>query len=245
LSSSKRIPSRNFVLAGALFLLIVQLNFYFAWTSHVGAAVPRGFTPPPQVAPPVSTPPVVTALPGLTFIRGGGSSPPRSFLLSEVNDFVKIQLGIPGLSSFLTKLAAGGEDNVRANTVGNGNRFVFLGPPGSLAMKYLIDIEVILFTLAVFVISLVLFWKRGIGVSVLRALQVTSLAVLPLGLEIFFFDRPEFNVHASDIQVQAGLAWFTNADVLLLSSTILCVTVFVELMRHKKGKEPALSQPIK
>jgi hypothetical protein len=98
------------------------------------------------------------------------------------------------------------------------------------------ETEVILFTFAVFVISLFLFQKSGIGVSVLRAFEITSLTILPLGLEIFFFDRHAFDIHASDIQVQAGMAWFTNADVLLLSSTILGVTVFVELMRHKKGK---------
>lgn len=80
------------------------------------------------------------------------------------------------------------------------------------------------------------------GVSLLRALQITSLALLPLGVEIYFFDRPEFNVHASDIQVQAGLAWFTNADVLLLSSTVLGATLAVELMRRTRAKSPEAEQ---
>jgi hypothetical protein len=111
-------------------------------------------------------------------------------------------------------------------------------------MKYFIDTEVILFTLAVFVISLFLFQKSGIGVALLRAFEITSLTILPLGLEIFFFDRFQFNTHASDIQVVAGLAWFTNADVLLFSSAILGIILLVEVVRYAKiGK--AVKGPIK
>ena len=164
------------------------------------------------------------------------SSPLRLFLVSEVNDFVRIQFGTPGLSSFLTKLAAADESSLYARAVSSGTGFLFLGSPNSLAVSDFIDMEVALFTVAVFVISLSLFRKSGIGVSVLRAFEVTSLTILPLGLETFFFDRPEFNLHASDIQAQTGLAWFTNADVLLLSSTVLGIAAFVELMRHTRGR---------
>jgi hypothetical protein len=222
LISSKKISVRVFALAGALSFLIIQLNIYFAWTSHVGAAAGRGF------------------------FSGGSSTPLRSFLVSEVNDFVKIQLGIPALSSFFTNLASsrsvpstaflGGGGGFHGGGFFGGGGFPFFGSPNSLAMKYLIDTEVILFTFAVFVISLSLFQKRGIGVALLRAFEITSLTILPLGLEIFFFDRFELNIHASDIQVLAGTAWFTNADVLFLSSAILGGTLLVEVMRYKNRK---------
>jgi hypothetical protein len=229
LISSKKISVRIFALAGVLSFLIIQLNIYFAWTSHVGAAAARGF------------------------FSGGSSTPLRSFFVSEVNDFVKVQLGIPALSSFFTNLALKSANNGGGHFGGGaffggggggfhgggffvGNGFPFFGSPNSLAMKYLIDTEVVLFTFAIFVISLFLFQKSGMGVALLRAFEITSLAILPLGLEIFFFDRFEFNIHASDIQVLAGVAWFTNADVLFLSSVILGMTLSVEVMRYKKGK---------
>jgi hypothetical protein len=236
LISSKKVPVRAFALAGVLSFLIIQLNIYFAWTSHIGAAAARGFIP-----------------------AGSNSTPLRSFLVSEVTDFARIPLGIPGLSSFFTNLAlrsgrndgglvaspvfappqlqvVGGGGGFHGGGFFGGGGFLFFGSPNSLAMKYLIDTEVVLFTLAVFVISIFLFRKRGMGVALLRAFEITSLTILPLGLEIFFFDRLEFNIHASDIQVLAGTAWFTNADVLYLTSAILGVALLVEAMRYASRK---------
>lgn len=227
---TKKISAGILALSGILSFLIVQLNIYFAWTSHVGAAATRGFLP------------------------GGGTGPLRSFLVAEVNDFVNIQLRIPGLASFFQSLALrSAHDGIgplpgpvtapaplpgpAAGSFHGGGFFAgggvpFLASPNSLAGRYLIDTEVILFTSAVFVISLVLFRKRGIGLAILRALEITSVTILPLGLEIFLFDRFEFNTHASDIQVLTGTAWFTNADVLLLSSVILGAALVAELSRR-------------
>jgi hypothetical protein len=219
LTSSKKISVRVFALAGVLSFLIIQLNIYFAWTSHVGEAAARGF------------------------FSGGSSSPLRSFFVSEVNDFTKVQLGIPALSSFFTNLASRSAYNGGGDFGGGfhggdfgGSGFLFFGSPNSLAMKYLIDTEVVLFTLAVFVISLFLFQKSGIIVALLRAFEITPLTILPLGLEIFFFDGFQFNIHASDIQVLAGIAWFTNADVLFLSSAVLAIAILVEVMRNANRK---------
>jgi hypothetical protein len=219
LISSKKISVRILALAGAFTFLIVQLNFYFAWTSHVGQASSRGF------------------------FSDGGGTPLRSFFVGEVNDFIRIQFGIPGLSSFFANLASRSPQNGGGHSGGGfnggffgGNGFPIFGSPTSLAMKYLIDAEVILFTLGVFVISLILFQRSGMGVALLRAFEITSLTILPLGLEIFFFDRPQFNIHASDIQVLAGLSWFTNADVLYLFSVILGTTLLVELLRRANRK---------
>jgi len=213
-----------------LSFLIIQLNIYFAWTSHVGEAAVAARGP---------------------FFSGGGSTPLRSFFVSEVNDFVKMQFGIPGLSSFFTNLASenaadgghlggssffGGGGGFNGGGFYGGGGLPLFGSPNSLAMKYFIDAEVILFTLAVFVLSLFLFRKSGIRVALLRAFEITSLTILPLGLEIFFFDRFQFNTHASDIQVVAGLAWFTNADVLFFSSATLGILLLVEVVRYANRK---------
>jgi hypothetical protein len=220
LVSSKKFSARSFALAGGLSFLIIQLNIYFAWTSHVGATAARGF------------------------FYGGSHTHLRTFLVSEVNDFAKIQLGIPALSSLFTNLASRSAYNV--GFFGDG-KFHFVVSPNSLAVRYLIDTEVILFTFAVFVISLFLFQKSGIGIALLRAFEITSLTILPLGLEIFFLDRSEFNIHASAIQRLAGMAWFTNADVLFLSSAILGMALSVEVMRYASkgdsGKAKKFDKP--
>jgi len=144
----------------------------------------------------------------------------RSFLTLEVNSITKLQLSFPGLAKYFSNLASG----MRAP-----------GPQYMLEMKLFIDTEVIAFTLATFVISLVLFHKKGLSKAVLRAVEITFASILPLGIEIYLYDRSQFNIHASDIQVKWGLAWFTNADVLYLSSGVLAIAVFIEVMRVRKG----------
>lgn len=238
MASFRKISVRTFALGGLLSFLILQLNFYFAWTSHVGAAI--------------SSP--------LGYLSTSGGGAVRSFLVNEVDDFVRMQFGIPGLSSFFASLASKGAYNGGGGRFGGGgggpfggggfyggggfngggspggNGFLFLGPSNSLAMKYFIDSEVILFTIAIFLISVFLFLKSGVGVALLRGFEITSLAILPLGIEIFFYDRFEFNVHASDIEVLAGVPWLTNADVLALASTILGAALFVEVVRRASRK---------
>ena len=151
------------------------------------------------------------------------SSIVRLFLVAEVGWFTRPQLGVPAISSYFTNLAY-------------SSKYSF-GPRHMLVMKYFIDSEVIAFTLAVFLISLLLFIKRGkVGIAILRALEITSAAILPLGVEIYFFDPRQFNIHASDIQVLAGFGWFTNADVLYLSSTILAMTLLIEIVGHAKAR---------
>lgn len=142
----------------------------------------------------------------------------RSFLVSEVNSVTRAQLSIPFVGNYFAGLASSG----RAYNL----RYM-------LEMKYFIDCEVIVFTLAIFVISAVLFLRRnGFALSILRAVEITFLVILPLGIEIYFFDRGQFNIHASDIQAKIGLAWFTNADVLYCSLAVLIVAVSIEITRR-------------
>jgi len=103
-----------------------------------------------------------------------------------------------------------------------------------LEMKFFIDFEVIVITLAIFAISGLLFFfgsRKGIAVSILRAVEITFLAIIPLGIEIYLFDRGQFNIHASDIQSKIGLAWFTNADVLYVSLGVLIIAFSIEITR--------------
>ncbi len=63
-------------------------------------------------------------------------------------------------------------------------------------------------------LSLLAFRRQGIRGAILHTLQICSLTFLPLGIEIFFFDHPEWNLHVTELQVSYNLVpWFTNADL--------------------------------
>jgi hypothetical protein len=83
------------------------------------------------------------------------------------------------------------------------------------------------------VIAFLLGTRRGIGLAVARATQAGSLVVAPLGLEVYLFDRSEYNLHLTVVQQALGLAWFTNADLLYLSAIIfVSTTVLLFLSRQ-------------
>ena len=65
---------------------------------------------------------------------------------------------------------------------------------------------------------------RGIKLAVVRATQVGSLVMMPLGLEVYLFDRSEYGLHFTLAQQSFGLAWFTNADLLYLSTIVFVGT---------------------
>jgi SAM-dependent methyltransferase len=79
----------------------------------------------------------------------------------------------------------------------------------------------------VLMLSMLYIWtaKGGRVARLLRAVQITSLSFVPLGVEIFLFDSPEWNLHASQLQVDLGvIPWFTNADLLFLCSAVFAST---------------------
>jgi hypothetical protein len=269
---------RNIILVVVLSLLAVQLNFYFAWTSHVGTT---GFGPGTFGTGTLGngsygnrtgierygnrtgifvngrygngTGTFGTGRYGNgtgryeTNVYGNGGSL-RSFLVSEVNGVTGIQLAIPGVSSFFKNLGyttrispfgsafnyTGGLNFSQSNNTRLQSFGAAYGGTNMQEQKYFIDFEVVLFTLAIFAISLLLFVRKGIGTSILRAFEITSAAILPLGLEIYLFDYGQFNIHASDIQVLVGFAWFTNADVLVVTTGILVAAFFIEIVRWTK-----------
>lgn len=62
---------------------------------------------------------------------------------------------------------------------------------------------------------------RGVRFAFLKGLQVVSLVIVPLGLEVYLFDRQAFLIHVATIQSGNGLlSAFTNADLLALSTVV-------------------------
>lgn len=63
-------------------------------------------------------------------------------------------------------------------------------------------------------LSLLAFRRQGLRVAIVRTLQICSVSFLPLGIEIFFFDHSEWNLHVTEFQASYNLVpWFTNADL--------------------------------
>lgn len=88
------------------------------------------------------------------------------------------------------------------------------------------------------------FWlyAKNPKIATLRSIQVISLILIPLGLEIYVFDNSEFNMYiASTISNNATLNWFTNADLLWTSLIVFAiVTAFNTAARLTKeaGRVP-------
>ncbi len=77
--------------------------------------------------------------------------------------------------------------------------------------------------------------SAGIKLAIARATQAGSLVMMPLGLEVFLFDRSEYDLHFSLAQQSFGLTWFTNADLLYLSAIVFMGTtalLFLSTQHH-------------
>jgi hypothetical protein len=73
--------------------------------------------------------------------------------------------------------------------------------------------------LAFAVLAYLSFRKDGKGRAILDVIRWGSFGSIPLGVEIFVFDRGEFYVPVSDFQLRHNLlVWFTNADLLFISA---------------------------
>ena len=124
---------------------------------------------------------------------------------TEVVKFARYQMQLFGVSSYF---------------IAYGTSFCLQqGTSCSLivATHSFIDVECISLICVVFVSTFLLFYRKGFAKrSIIRALQIGSLSVTPLGIEIYIFDRSEFFIHASFI-TERDLSWFSNADLLLLS----------------------------
>lgn len=89
------------------------------------------------------------------------------------------------------------------------------------------------FLITITVASVLLRYRGlGLGRRLLKVLQIVSLVMLPLGLEIFAFDNIEWNLHVAQFQDAYGIIpWFTNADLFFTSLFLfVLVTVFERAM---------------
>lgn len=76
-------------------------------------------------------------------------------------------------------------------------------------------------------IFLILARKSSYKISLLQSLRVVALLLLPLEIEILFFDRAEFFIRVMQIQSDWTFGWFTNADLFCVVIATLCVTTFL------------------
>ena len=67
--------------------------------------------------------------------------------------------------------------------------------------------------------------------STIRALEVTTFFVMLLPFEIALGDFSEFGLHVTDFQVYFGVVpWFTNADLLWVSSLVLVALLVMDFV---------------
>ena len=86
-----------------------------------------------------------------------------------------------------------------------------------------LPVDIISILLIVIICSAAYFIYRNDSrrTRVLRVLQIGSLSILPLPIYVLLFDTSEFNLHVTSFQEHYGvLQWFTNADLLILTSLI-------------------------
>jgi hypothetical protein len=86
------------------------------------------------------------------------------------------------------------------------------------AVRSALDIYYLGWLGALFLLSAA-FFKSGVARRLVHALELTALVLLALPIEVYLFDRREFNLHVMDAQLGTSLLWFSNAD-LLASLTI-------------------------
>jgi hypothetical protein len=75
---------------------------------------------------------------------------------------------------------------------------------------------------ALFALSMA-FFKSGTGRRLVHSLEFAVVALLPLPLEVYLFDRREFSLHVMDAQIGTSLQWFSNAD--LLAALVVALSV--------------------
>jgi hypothetical protein len=74
----------------------------------------------------------------------------------------------------------------------------------------------------------VAFFKSGLARRLVRSLEFVILILLALPIEVYLFDKHEFNIRATDAQLDTPLRWFTNADLLAVLVIGLSALVIVD-----------------
>jgi len=85
------------------------------------------------------------------------------------------------------------------------------------------DLRCLEVLVAAFLLLLVLFRRSGARRSFLKSTLVACLVLMPLPIEIYFFDGVEFQVYFASILTYTPLSWFSN-QVLLASLALVSLT---------------------
>jgi len=72
------------------------------------------------------------------------------------------------------------------------------------------------------------FFRRGLLPRLVHSLELASLILLPLPIEVYLFDRKQFTNKVMNAQTHTSLIWFTNADLLGSLLVILVVLAIVD-----------------
>jgi hypothetical protein len=90
----------------------------------------------------------------------------------------------------------------------------------------------VLSAICAFCIFFIFAKKYKYKISLLQTLQVVTLLLLPLEIEILVFDRSEFFIRVMQTQSDWSSGWFTNADLFSLLIGILAITTLLSLRIH-------------
>jgi hypothetical protein len=91
--------------------------------------------------------------------------------------------------------------------------------------------------LGLFVLSMA-FFKSGLIRKLVHSLEFVLLILLALPIEVYLFDRREFNIRVTDAQLDTSLRWFTNADLLAVLVIGLSALVIADCFVLKNGTRP-------
>ena len=150
--------------------------------------------------------------------------------INSIPNFAALQMQLFGLRPYFTHVAL---------QACNNSPFFFTPycAVNSLAIRFFVDYETVGLVAAVFLLSFLLFYpKTKFSIAIIRAFQITSTLILLLGIEIYLFDRSEFFVQSSIIQISTMFSWFTNADLLYSCVLILSFTTGYQLVVKAREK---------
>jgi len=89
--------------------------------------------------------------------------------------------------------------------------------------------------------------RRGLRQSIIRTVGFSSLALMPLGVEVYFLDRGEFWIHVTNLQISLDiLPWFSNGDLLIatVAGFLLSLLLSTKFSGRFKQREEKISEDL-
>jgi hypothetical protein len=102
------------------------------------------------------------------------------------------------------------------------------------AVRAALDLYYLGWLIVLFLLSMA-FFKSGLVRKFVHSLEFVLLILLALPIEVYLFDRHEFNIRVTDAQLDTPLRWFTNADLLAVLVIGLSALVMVDCFALKDG----------